>query len=436
MGLSRFRTALAIASLMFASAGAALIACSSGQASGGGSPDASEEPAIEAAAFDASDASVPHDGSTGIETSSDARIEADAGETGDIEDSEEMGDGPASEGELDTGLAFADGGGFSGDCGVGAAGEPTDLRCTGLYSDWASKTVAADVKQYAPGLVLWSDGADKTRWITLPPGTKIDTSDMDEWTFPVGTKIWKEFRLALTDSSTETRIETRLLWKQAPSQWYRTTYRWTADGASDAMELTDGELDVGGTGYEIPGQVECDQCHNGRLDGVLGFEAVALSSPEASGLTMQALVSQKLLTAPPTKPIVVPGNAIQSAALGWIHMNCGTSCHNSGSGAGRPSGFLTRLDVATLSSVKTTDTYKTGWNVPTQNFTIADAAVTYRLHACDTGSSAAYSRTAVRTDVDGTPSNVQMPSIDTHRVDVPDLATMAAWINEGCDASL
>ena len=63
----------------------------------------------------------------------------------------------------------------------------------GLYSDWATKTVASGVRQYDPGLHLWSDGASKTRWIYLPPGTKIDTTDMNEWTFPPGTKIWKEF---------------------------------------------------------------------------------------------------------------------------------------------------------------------------------------------------------------------------------------------------
>ena len=116
--------------------------------------------------------------------------------------------------EADTGPGFADQGGFSGDCGVGPVGEPTELRCTGLYSDWDSKTVATDAQLYDPGLHLWSDGADKTRWIYLPAGQKIDTSDMDEWAFPVGTKIWKEFRLSLADAATETRIETRLLWKQ------------------------------------------------------------------------------------------------------------------------------------------------------------------------------------------------------------------------------
>src|SRR6185312_8178357 len=112
-------------------------------------------------------------------------------------------------------------GGLPPGCNTGSQGEPTELRCTGLYADWATKTVAADVRPYDPGLHLWSDGAGKTRWIYLPPGTKIDSSNMDQWTFPAGTKVWKEFALG------GTRIETRLIWKRPSGSWYFTTYRWS-----------------------------------------------------------------------------------------------------------------------------------------------------------------------------------------------------------------
>ena len=190
--------------------------------SGSAGPDASEGSVVESGAIEAGDASVE----SHVKDAATAR----AMRTPPMARPPTRGSTPASMAPL----GFAEGGGFSGDCGVGMAGEPTDLRCTGLYSDWDSKTVATDLTQYDPGLHLWSDGADKLRWIYLPPGQKIDTSDMDEWTFPVGTKVFKEFRIALGDASTETRIETRLLWKQAPGTWYRTTYRWTSDGVSDA----------------------------------------------------------------------------------------------------------------------------------------------------------------------------------------------------------
>ncbi|MGD0530259.1 MAG: hypothetical protein ABSE49_34310, partial [Polyangiaceae bacterium] len=411
--------------LVFPAAGAALGACSSSSGDhGGGSPDASEGAVAESGTSDVSvDHTAAADGSGGM----DATDGASSGDTSTSADG-------AGDTGLDAGMPFAEGGGFSGDCGVGPVGEPTDLQCAGLYSDWASKTVATELKVYAPGLVLWSDGADKTRWIYLPPGQKIDTSTMDEWTFPVGTKIFKEFRLTISGASAETRVETRMLWKMAPGMWYRTTYAWTADGVTDAVEQTDGVLDAGGIGYEIPNQEECDQCHNGRIDGVLGFEAVALSQPAATGQTMPVIIDAGWLTEPPDAALTIPGDAVESAALGYVHMNCGTSCHNRGNGQAEPTLFYMRLDVATLGSVKSTDAYITGWNQPTANFVIPDAAVTDRFAQCSLAESAAYYRASQRTGLDGQTFGVQMPPIDTHKVDDAGLATIAAWINQGCDA--
>ena len=71
---------------------------------------------------------------------------------------------------------------------TGASGAPHFLACTGLYSDFAAGSISPSAVAYDPGLHLWTDGATKRRFIYLPPGTQIDTSDMDEWTFPVSTK--------------------------------------------------------------------------------------------------------------------------------------------------------------------------------------------------------------------------------------------------------
>jgi len=335
---------------------------------------------------------------------------------------------------LDAGNAFFDAEG----CAVGDAGEPLDLRCTGLYSDWATKTVSPENQPYTPGLLLWSDGAGKKRWIYLPKGQKIDTSVMDEWTFPVGTRIWKEFSLPVSGATASVRIETRLIWKlhDGFDGWYYTTYRWSADGKTSATENTAGELDANGAGYEVPSHDECNECHKGREDFVMGFEALSLSLPAADGLAMAALLDAGRLTAPPASNLAIPGDPTAAAALGWLHVNCGISCHNRGGGVAGASGFLTRLDVATLGSVQDTDTWTTGWNKPALKFTIPDAATSDVLHACSLATSAAYYRAAHRDGVDGDPAEagIQMPTFDTHRVDIAGLALLAAWINEGCDA--
>jgi hypothetical protein len=148
---------------------------------------------------------------------------------------------------------------------------------------------------------------------------------------------------------------------------------------------------------------------------------------------MQALKAAGLLSNPPTSALTVPGDPTAAAALEYLHANCGTACHNGGNGEAKSSGFLTRLDVATLSTVQTTDSYTTGWNVPAATYHIPDAGTTYRLHACDVASSAAYYRAAHRDGLNGTPPQTQMPPIDTHAIDDAGLAVLAAWINEGCD---
>jgi hypothetical protein len=418
----RFRAAIAALVVGLPSAGGvrAMAGCGQdGRFVGDAGPDSSMSEA------EAADSTRP-EGAVGQDSSPADSSATDASSSDASSDST----GPDG-GTSDSGLPFdLD----AGDCGTGPLGEPLDLSCTGLYADFASKTVAPGVSEYAPGLLLWSDGASKTRWIYLPPGKRIDTSDMDEWSFPVGTKVWKEFALVLGDASTETRIETRMLWKLTPTFWYRTTYKWSPDGTSSATELTTGQTDAGNGNYEIPGQYQCNSCHSGRRDGVLGFEAMSMSAPGATGMPMATLVAQGLLTDPPATPLVVPGDAVEVAALGWLHANCGTSCHNSVNGQARFTGFFLRLDVGTLASVQSTYAYTTGWNRQTSNYVIPGATTTYRLHACDTDESAAYYRAAHRDGVGGAFAGTQMPPIDSHVVDNADIAGLAAWIDEGCDA--
>jgi hypothetical protein len=352
--------------------------------------------------------------------SPDATIDASAPEEASIE---AAADAPAI--DLDAGLdaapeATTDGG---PPCALDSAGEPTELRCTGLYSDWASRTVASDVQLYDPGLHLWSDGAVKTRWVYLPPGTTIDTSNMDEWVFPVGTKFWKQF---VVDG---VLTETRLLHKVDALSWYATTYAWSTDGAT-TTEMTVGAMNVNDSGYEIPSQPKCAQCHQGRGDFVLGFEAVSLSSPGASGLPMATLKSRNLLTAPPSAPITVPGNPTEAAALGYLHANCGTTCHNPGSGLAGSTGFFLRLNVSQLASVAATDAVQTGWNVATRGF----HAVPERIAQCSVENSCVHYRMSRRDGVDGAIPGTQMPPIDTHQVDLAGESLIAAWITQGCDA--
>jgi hypothetical protein len=391
-----------------------------------------------------------NDGGGGLEapeaSTNDATVGTNDASGGHVDATLE-GDAP-SDGGLDaTTTDAAPEGGSTADgvtgCATDSSGEPTELRCTGLYADWPSRTIASGVVEFDPGIHLWSDGAVKTRWVYLPPGVPIDTSNMDEWVFPAGTKFWKQFVVQ------GVLIETRLLHKMpaAPDAgpyagaWYLTTYHWSTDQQS-TQELTVGEMNVNDAGYEIPNQAKCQECHDGRKDIVLGFEAIALSSPDAGGLPMSALEAQNLLTNPPDASLAIPGDPTQAAALGYLHMNCGVTCHNGNPQAAASStGFHMRLLASELGSVQATDTYTTGWGQAVVNGQLAQYGVTTRLEACDAPQSCVYFRMSHRDQWDDAGNDIssprlQMPQIDTHQVDPTGMGIVAAWINEGCDASV
>ncbi len=204
------------------------------------------------------------------------------------------------------------------DAGAVTVTGPDKLSETGLYADFASRTLAAGVISYAPRYPLWSDAAAKDRYLLLPPNAQIDTANMDGWVFPVGTKAWKEFRVG------GALIETRLLWKARPDAWFEVAYAWSADG-TDAIAAPNGVKNALGNTHDIPTQVQCDGCHGNVTDGFIGVSALQLSNGPAGMLAQ--LAAQGSLTQPPGREFEVPGAGVTKDALAYLHANCG-HCHN------------------------------------------------------------------------------------------------------------
>jgi hypothetical protein len=235
---------------------------------------------------------------------------------------------------------------YSAKC-VGAATPPDTIECTGLFTDVATKAVAPGVRAYAPAVALWSDNARKERWIWLPPGTKIDASNPDDWIFPVGTKVWKEF------GRDGKRVETRLWQKVRSNYWVRATYAWN-EGETGATVSSGRDIPwgSGGSVYHIPTGDECDQCHRGRTDHLLGFEQVSLGLAGATGLTLPVLAAEHLLAPAPARTALKVGDdgtGVAAAPLAWLHINCGVSCHNDNSDStAYGSSMRLRLDPALL----------------------------------------------------------------------------------------
>jgi hypothetical protein len=335
----------------------------------------------------------------------------------------------------DASVSSGEGGSDAG-C-ASAAVPPSTLSCTGLYADIASKALALGVRSYEPAVPLWSDGAQKARWIQLPAGTQIDTSNPNEWTFPVGTKVWKEF------SRNGRRIETRLFQKVdngPPSYWVHATYAWNADeteaSASNGGDIT---LEDGGT-YHIPTFSECEDCHNGRMDHILGFEQVSLGLAGAQGLTLAELVSEGLVTSAPSSTALTigdDGTGAAAAALAWIHINCGVTCHNGNPTAtAYGAGMRLRLDPAVLDgrtlTASTVDTLRTTVGMPATTPGWIQPVAWTRIVPGDPDHSLLVQLISNR----GTNNAVgaQMPPIATSIVDTADVAKVVDWVTKMASA--
>jgi hypothetical protein len=372
----------------------------------------------------------------------------------------------ASSSDTGSGVTVADG----GPCAKEST-PPSTLACAGLYADIATKQLAPGVEPYAPASPLWSDGAEKTRFIVLPQGKTIDIGQPNEWVFPVGTKLFKEFAYR------GKRLETRLFHKTKDNYWVHATYKWNADdtaatisfgetipldhvetpltdasspsdaGEADAASADAGhaaldggvadaaaqepvpnlgprDLDELGT-WQIPTPEDCEHCHRGRTDRILGFEQVNLGLDGAKGLTLAELASRHLVAPAPTQValrIGDDGTGLAAPALAWLHTNCGVTCHNDNSGAtGYGAKMVLRLDPASLDGTPPTMTW-----APLAT-TVGVAAISGSL----TGAriSPGEPDESVIVELIHQRGELQMPPPPLSRVvDTKDVAAVIAWI--------
>lgn len=293
---------------------------------------------------------------------------------------------------------------------------PMLLSQTGLYDDWKARRPAPGVRAYAPRYEQWTDGAVKERFLFLPAGTKIDTGDMDNWRFPVGTKAWEHLRAG------GRLVETRYLEKvyDDPSGWWQSSYRWDAAG-TDAVALPDGGDDAIGAGSRIPSQEECGECHGDASDVLVGVSALQLSSATGHG-ALSALAAAGLLTAPPPSEFQPPGSGAVQDALGYLHGNC-SHCHN-----GLPDIFRNEKAV----NMRLLVAYRSPEETPTYTSTINQRMFHWMPDGTPDGvlfgivpgkpeKSQLWRRMGSR---DGW----QMPPLGTHIVDPAGLAAVHDWI--------
>jgi hypothetical protein len=240
---------------------------------------------------------------------------------------------------------------------------PRLLSETGLYAGRGTTTIDPRNRPFSPQYPLWSDGAEKSRWIRLPEGTAIDTRNVDKWDFPEGTRFWKEFRF------NGRKVETRFLRKNGNGTWTFASYAWNEDQSDAVLAPAEGLPSVAeiapGKFHSIPAVSDCRACHDSdgtvapsdvmsefsRPDAVpgvnrtniLGFTALQLSTDRDPGaphrepladdmVTLRTLADEDLLEPARPELVAMPPriaapDARTRSVLGYLSTNCG-SCHN------------------------------------------------------------------------------------------------------------
>lgn len=171
---------------------------------------------------------------------------------------------------------------------------PRLLSETGAFRDLTTLDPAPGLIPYDVNTPLWSDGAEKRRWVAVPdestpgkPGGQIGFAETGEWTFPVGTVFVKHFEMAVDDADppARRRLETRLLVIAEGGSAYGATYKW--NDAQDDAELLDDDLTEPisiHTAQEdrvqpwyYPNPRDCMTCHNPQAGYVLGVNTRQLN---------------------------------------------------------------------------------------------------------------------------------------------------------------
>ena len=306
---------------------------------------------------------------------------------------------------------------------------PPTLAETGLYKGAVGATqaeLAAYARPFEPEYVLWSDGALKKRYVYIPKCSQIDTSDVDHWNFPVGTRFWKEFTVVTANSAgSNVRVETRLIHRfgPGPDDWIFAAYQWdpTVDPQNPnptlAKFVPNGVQNANGTQHDIPSVAQCNNCHTKLKERILSFSAIQLSHA-LPGETIKNLSERGWLSVAAAAGFDPPGDDVAKRALGYLHANCG-NCHNDAFKPVEPAPLM-RLLVA-QKTVETTDTYTSLVNVRT---IATDFAAYDRIEPGKSDLSEIVIRMQRRP-----PATGQMPPLATEIVHTEGVASVVAWIN-------
>jgi uncharacterized repeat protein (TIGR03806 family) len=242
------------------------------------------------------------------------------------------------------------------------------LQAYHLFREDEAASPNAGVTPYRLNTPLFTDYAEKFRFVFIPPGKAARYTAQGALDFPVGTVLIKTFAYPADLSHPDVkvkRVETRLLIRKA-SGWVANPYVWNEAGTEAVLKRGGVGLEVSfvdrqGTArtidYRVPNVNQCKTCHSlisptgGSTVAPIGPKARNLNGPMDYGSGAQNQLSHWqevgiLADAPALNQIDRtaqwdnPQEPLAQRARAYLDVNCG-HCHNREGFASNSGLFLT-----------------------------------------------------------------------------------------------
>jgi hypothetical protein len=255
--------------------------------------------------------------------------------------------------------------------------------------------------------------------VYLPEGAQIDTSNMEYWSYPPGTRLYKEFAV---DGR---KIETRLMERQANGAWWFMSYQWRED-ESDADAVPAGVVNASGTQHDIPSTEDCRTCHLRMPDKALGFSAIQLTTEREpanpAAVTLTRLQAEGKLTVAPPAIELFPQDELGQEVLGFLHGNCG-HCHNPRSSVSSRVAINLWLRTDQLGAITETPAYLTTvGQPPSLSLDGPEGPLEQIIAPGEPEDSALFLRASTRGQ------SFSMPPLSTKQIDPVAIEFMRQWI--------
>ncbi len=240
---------------------------------------------------------------------------------------------------------------------------PAKLSEFGFFADLRAQLPADGVLPFSVNTPLFSDHAEKYRFVFVPEGMAAVYDAREAFQFPAGSALIKTFAYPAdlrTPGEDIRLVETRVLLKRSDG-WDAWAYLWNAE-QTDARRLVAGKkIAVGTIGhdgaplsfiYTVPNKNQCKGCHelNGaitpiglkarNLNGDLIYATGTANQLEtwvAGGMLEGAPASGEWPAVPNWLDADVP---VETRSRAWLDVNC-AHCHRAGGPASNTGLYLT-----------------------------------------------------------------------------------------------